>query len=251
MGFVSLTPLSRHENLHLIDFSLLFTMNIAISNVSLSEVSIPLHQIIRSVCPVVTLLIYRTLYGRTYTNATYLSMIPLALGIGLATAGDYDCTLSAFTLTLLGVILASAKTVATNRLMTGSLALSPTEVLLRMCPLAAIQCLAYAFITGEPRQFHSAYAEGQFSISFGMALLSNILIACCLNMVSFRANKLAGALTITVAGNVKQALTIALGIGLFNVHMGPMSAACMVITLAGAACYSKIELDNSRARARD
>ncbi|RMX93791.1 hypothetical protein D0867_14085 [Hortaea werneckii] len=248
LGMVKLTALSTRENLILLAFSVLFTVNIAISNVSLAMVSVPLHQIMRSTCPVVTILIYRTLYNRSYSTPTYLSMIPLIFGVGLATAGDYYCTLIGFLLTALGVILAAVKTVATNRLMTGSLALSAMEVLLRMSPLAAVQCVLYAFITGEVREFHLAYQQGQFSGSFGMALLANAVIAFSLNMVSFQANKLAGALTMTVAGNVKQALTIALGIVLFNVQTGMMNAVGMLITLAGAAWYSKIELDNKRAK---
>ncbi|KAI7327427.1 TPT-domain-containing protein [Hortaea werneckii] len=248
LGMVKLTALSTRENLILLAFSVLFTVNIAISNVSLAMVSVPLHQIMRSTCPVVTILIYRTLYNRSYSTPTYLSMIPLIFGVGLATAGDYYCTLIGFLLTALGVILAAVKTVATNRLMTGSLALSAMEVLLRMSPLAAVQCVIYAVITGEVQEFHLAYQQGQFSGSFGMALLANAVIAFSLNMVSFQANKLAGALTMTVAGNVKQALTIALGIVLFNVQTGLLNAVGMLITLAGAAWYSKIELDNKKAK---
>lgn len=252
MGFGSLklTRLGRQENLLLVAFSVLFTLNIAISNVSLSMVSVPFHQIMRSTCPIVTIWIYRLVYGRTYSKATYLSMIPLIAGVALATAGDYYCTLMGFLLTALGVVLASVKTVATNRLMTGSLALSAMEVLLRMSPLAAIQCVVYATITGEVSRFRQAYSEGQFSNSFGLALLANAVIAFALNLVSFQTNKVAGALTMTVCANVKQALTIALGIVLFHLQVGPLNAVGTVITMVGAVWYSKVELDNKRARAR-
>jgi len=234
----------------LLAFSFLFTFNIAISNVSLAVVSVPLHQIMRSTCPVVTILIYRTLYGRTYSTATYLSMIPLIFGVGLATVGNYYCTAPGFALTLLGVILAAVKTVATNRLMTFSLSLSAMELLLRMSPLAALQCLIYAFLTDEAKQFHLAYTSGQSLGSLGLALMANALIAFALNIVSFQANKVAGALSITVAGNVKQALTIALGIVLFDVQTGLMNAVGMAVTLVGAAWYSKIELEDKKGRVR-
>ena len=70
-------------------------------------------------------------------------MVPLIFGVALATFGDYYFTMIGFLLTALGVVLAAIKTVATNRLMTGSLALSAMEVLFRMSPLAATQCLFY------------------------------------------------------------------------------------------------------------
>jgi hypothetical protein len=71
-----------------------------------------------------------------------------------------------------------------------------------------------------------------------------------LNIVSFQTNKVAGALTISVCGNVKQALTILLGIVLFHVQVGALNAFGMLVTLAGAAWYSKVELDNKKNKSK-
>ncbi|EME83430.1 uncharacterized protein MYCFIDRAFT_100093, partial [Pseudocercospora fijiensis CIRAD86] len=244
LGLLTVTPLGLRENLALFAFSFLFTVNIAVSNVSLAMVSVPFHQIMRSTCPLVTILIYKLVYGREYSRTTYLTMIPLVLGVALSTVGDYYATLAGFLVTFLGVVLASVKTVATNRLMTGSLKLSALEVLLRMSPLAAIQCLIYAYLTGEADTFRHAYTATQFSSTFGAALFLNAIAAFLLNVVGFQANKMAGALTITVCGNVKQALTIFLGIILFHVEVGLLNAVGMFITIAGAVWYSKVELDS-------
>lgn len=246
-GHLTLTSLTRRENLTLVAFSFLFTLNIAISNVSLAMVSVPFHQIMRSTCPVVTIAIMRTIYGKTYDTATYLSLIPLILGVGLATAGDYQASLLGVLLTALGVLLACIKTIATNRLMTGSLKLPPTEVLLRMSPLAALQCMVYATLTGEVTRFRNSYAAGDLPISLGIAFLLNATMAFALNVVSFQTNKMIGAVAVTVCGNVKQALTIMLGIVFFRVPVGIMNAAGMAVTMAGAAWYSKIELDRKKA----
>jgi drug/metabolite transporter (DMT)-like permease len=93
----------------LIAFSVLFTVNIAISNISLAMVSIPFHQIMRSTCPVFAVLVYRLRYGRKYSTRTYLSLVPVVLGVGLATYGDYYFTVAGFCLTLAGVVLAVVK----------------------------------------------------------------------------------------------------------------------------------------------
>lgn len=119
-----------------------------------------------------------------------------------------------------------------------------------MSPLASIQCLLYAFLTGEADKFRVAYGEGQFSGSFGAALLVNAVTAFLLNVVGFQANKMAGALTMTVCSNVKQALTIMFGIVLFHVQVGLVNAIGMLITIAGAVWYSKVELDSKRAKPR-
>jgi len=248
-GHVTLTPLCLRSHLTLLAFSLLFTLNIAISNLSLAMVSVPFHQVMRSTCPVVTILIYRTVFARTYSHATYLSIIPLVLGAGLATFGDYQASFLGVLLTILGVLLACIKTVATNRLMTGPLNLSAMELLLRLSPLAAIQCMAWAYFMGELESLRVfSQLEGGFSFSFTLLILANALMAFALNVVSFQTNKIVGALAVTVCGNVKQALTILLGIVLFSVPVGLMNAIGMVITMVGAAWFSKVELDSKKAR---
>ncbi|TAQ83745.1 hypothetical protein B7494_g7931 [Chlorociboria aeruginascens] len=252
-GTFTLTSLSRRENVILVMFSFLFTINIAISNVSLAMVSMPFHQILRSTTPIFTILIYRLRYNRSYPMKTYLSLIPLVVGVGFATYGDYYFTLVGFVLTLLGVILASVKTVVTNRIMTGSLALSPLEVLLRMSPLAFMQALFYSYVSGELASLNISFAPNSLPIVLPnrgqtLALVGNGLLAFLLNIASFSANKNAGALTMTVCGNVKQCLTVMLGIMVFGVKVGLLNGFGMAVTLAGAAWYSVVELRMKAAR---
>ena len=198
----------------------------------------------RSTCPIFAILIYRFFYGRTYSQATYISLIPVIFGVGLATYGDIYFTAIGFSLTLLGVVLSALKTVMSNRIMTGSLALPALEILLRMSPLAAVQSLLYAFATGEVSEFNAWVAEGNLTFSYTSALLGNGLLAFFLNVSSFQTNKLAGALTMTVCANLKQCLTVLLGILLFDVTVGVWNGAGMLVTLVGAAVYSKVELDS-------
>ncbi|KAG9601539.1 TPT-domain-containing protein, partial [Aureobasidium melanogenum] len=246
---LKLSHVGRREQMVLAAFSMLFTVNIAISNVSLAMVSVPFHQIVRSTTPVATILIYRWL-GRSYGTMTYVSLVPIVAGVGLSTYGDYYATLLGASLTFLGVFLAALKTVATNKLLTGSLKLPALELLLRMSPLAAVQSLLWAFATGEVSAFLDFTAKGNMNAGLILALLGNGFLAFMLNVTSFQTNKLAGALTLSVCGNVKQILTVILGIVLFNVVVRPMNAVGMVIALGGAAWYSKVELDVKRAGAR-
>jgi hypothetical protein len=246
---LKLSHVGRREQMVLAAFSMLFTVNIAISNVSLAMVSVPFHQIVRSTTPVATILIYRWL-GRSYGTMTYVSLIPIVAGVGLSTYGDYYATLLGASLTFLGVFLAALKTVATNKLLTGSLKLPALELLLRMSPLAAVQSLLWAFATGEVSAFLDFTAEGKMNAGLILALLGNGFLAFMLNVTSFQTNKLAGALTLSVCGNVKQILTVILGIVLFKINVRPMNAVGMAIALGGAAWYSKVELDVKRASAR-
>ena len=134
--------------------------------------------------------------------------------------------------------------------MTGDLALPPLEVLLRMSPLAALQSLMYACASGEATRLLGAVSEGNMSRWIWLILAGNGFLAFLLNISSFQTNKLAGALTISVCSNLKQCLTILLGIVLFDVKVGGWNGLGMFITLLGAAVYSKVELDAKAAKQR-
>ena len=207
-------------------------------------VSVPFHQIARSICPLFTILIYRFRYGRVYGDHTYISLVPVILGVGLATYGDYYFTIAGCIFTFTGVVLSAIKAVASNRLMTGGLALPALEILLRMSPLAALQSFLYAMFTGELASFMAWAQGGNLTPLYGLALLGNGILAFSVNVSSFYTNKLAGALTVTVCANVKQCLTVLLGVVLFNVRVGLLNGFGMLVTMVGAAIYSKVELDS-------
>lgn len=131
--------------------------------------------------------------------------------------------------------------------MTGSLSLPPLEFLMRMSPLAALQALACATASGEVSAFWTSITSGDVGLTTAIASLTgNGFLAFLLNISSFNTNKVAGALTMTVCGNLKQCLTVLLGIFLFNVVIDWLNGAGMGVTMFGAAIYSKAELDNKR-----
>jgi hypothetical protein len=102
-------------------------------------------------------------------------------------------------LTVLGTILAAIKTIVTNRVQVGRLKLHPLDLLLRMSPLACMQTLIYAQLTGELDAVREFAAENM-STHMLFGLLTNGAVAFLLNVVSFTANKKTSALTMTVAG---------------------------------------------------
>ncbi|KAJ5126381.1 hypothetical protein N7448_005686 [Penicillium atrosanguineum] len=253
MGYFKLSKLSLREHLILGAFSVLFTSNIAMSNLSLSLVSLAFFQIIRNTVPLFTVLIYRLWFSRSYATATYLSLVPIVIGAGMCTAGDYNYTILGLMVTIGGVMLAAVKTVTTNRLMTGSLALPSMELLFRMSPLAAVQSFIFAIFAGELPVVSKAMAErtenaSAFAIfATVLFLLGNGCLAFVLNVSSFQTNRLAGALTITVCGNLKQAVTLALGIIIFgDFSINILNGLGISLVLAGCAFFSKVELDSKK-----
>ncbi|KAH9471524.1 hypothetical protein Pst134EA_005419 [Puccinia striiformis f. sp. tritici] len=241
-GIFTAARLSRNHSIILIAFSILYTVNIAVSNLSLHLVTVPFHQVVRATTPLFTIILSIIYFNKKYPIETYFSLLIVVTGVGLSTYGDYGWTLTGLLLTLLGTILASFKTIVTNLILVGRLRLNPLDLLMRMSPLAFVQCLIYAYLTGEIHRV-KIFAVDHLDSEKVAALIVNGIIAFGLNVVSFTANKKTSALTMTVAANVKQVLTILSAIMIFKLVITPMNLIGILITLIGGGYYAKIELD--------
>ena len=240
--------LSRSDYLKLFAFSLLYTINISISNVSLNYVSLSFHQIVRSTNPIFTIILSYFLFGTVENAWTYVSLVPVVVGVCLATIGEYEHAIAfdalGFFLTLFGVLLSAVKGIATNWLMVGSLKLHPLVLIYKIAPMCLVQCFLYALTFGEIHGFIAMSREMLEMPTFDYELLSlyaklamNGFFAFFLNWVSFTANKKTSALTMTVAGNVKQAISILLAVYIFMTPISLNNALGIFITLIGGAWY--------------
>ncbi|MCJ1352404.1 MAG: UAA transporter [Icmadophila ericetorum] len=222
-------------------FSTIYAVNIAVSNISLSmgDISVPLHQVIRATTPIFTVLIYRIYYRSTYSKEIYLSTIPVVLGVGFSTFGDYNATLLGVSVTFLGALLAAVKTIATNRLQTAGMYLSAVELLHRMSPMAFIQVVVFIFVSGEHKGYPMVILNSHdYGFHAANVLLINGLIAFGLNWVSFTTNRQVGALTMNVAGNIKQVLIVVLSVLFWQLKIRPVNLYGIVLTFLGGALYS-------------
>lgn len=74
-----------------------------------SLVSLAFFQIIRNTVPLFTVGIYRVWFSRVYAKATYISLVPIVVGAGMCTVGDYNFTAIGLLVSITGVILAAVK----------------------------------------------------------------------------------------------------------------------------------------------
>ncbi|TFK89532.1 TPT-domain-containing protein [Polyporus arcularius HHB13444] len=253
-------------------YSVLFAVNIAVSNLSLQLVTIPFHQVVRAATPIFTTLISTSLFGVRFSNTKLVTLVPVMLGVILATYGDYYFTPLGFLLTLFGTFLAALKTIYTNILQSSPsvsdqptapssfftqlfiptrLNLHPLDLLTRMSPLAFVQCVLYAYYSGELARMRTAVAHSGASLSgwwYLLLLVGNGCIAFGLNVVSFTANGKVGALNMTVAANVKQVLTILLAVAIFNLTITPANAAGILVTILGGALYAWVEYEEKASK---
>lgn len=89
--------------------------------------------------------------------------------------------------------------------------------------------------------YNRTFVTGALTKGHWISLMVNGTLAFGLNLVSFTANKKTGALTMSVAANVKQVLTIVLAVVLFNLTINGVNLIGISLTIAGGAYYSYVE----------
>lgn len=230
------------DQLVLAAFSVLYTVNIAVSNISMGMVSLPFHQIVRAMGPAVTVLLELAILRKHRSNRVYLSLVPVCLGVALTSAGELDFTWLGAAMTALGVVLACWKQIATNQLLVGSLKLHPLDLLWRMSLFSAIQCAVISSLNGEVVGAHGYMDKieaGSQSQTFLFHMSTNAVLAFLINYVSFGAAPIIGPLGISVAANVKQVMVIILAIFMFGFKMTLFNAIGVPVTLLGGIWYSR------------
>ncbi|KXS19932.1 hypothetical protein M427DRAFT_52752 [Gonapodya prolifera JEL478] len=229
------------------------------SAISMSLVSLTFHQIVRSLGPVVTLGLEWLLGVPLPSSGTMASLAMVVVGVGCTSIGDIEFSSWGALLTVVSVLLACVKGLATNRFLVGPNRLGESDLLQRMSALAVLQCVCVAWWVGEldgVAQWTASAVKsaepirlqiGSMNVSTVplplpvpfLHLLSNSILALLVNLSSFGASRHLGPVGSSVAANVKQVATVVVGVVVFHYSINSWIIVGVALTICGGWMYAQ------------
>eukprot|EP00121_Abeoforma_whisleri_P005666 Awhi_evm1s5141 len=193
------------------------------------------------------MLVSMLILGTTYSQAVWMSVLPVIFGMMLACYGDVgNFTIFGMTILISGCFASGLKVVMTKVFLSGKNSFHPFDLLAKVTPLCLMQLLPIAYFFEYPH----IQADGGVPMATLLAVFSTGFMALSLNVSNFFTNQVVQPLTITIAGNIKQVTTIMLSIIIFNTSVTMLNGLGILVTLAGGAYYSYVTYSERMAAAK-
>ncbi|GJP31911.1 hypothetical protein CLOM_g16313 [Closterium sp. NIES-68] len=235
MQFIS----SPRQMLKIAMLSAIFCFSVVCGNMSLRYIPVSFNQAIGATTPAFTALFVVLITFRTEAATTYLTLVPVVLGIVIASNSEPSFH-------LLGVIMCFASTAARalKSVVQGLLLTSDSEklhsmnLLLYMSPLAVVMLLpASLFIEGNVLAV--VVAKARESPWILVYLVANAAFAYFTNLTNFLVTKHTSALTLQVLGNAKGVVAAIISVLVFRNVVTVMGMVGFGITICGVVLYSE------------
>lgn len=211
--------------------------SVAFNNLNLANNSIGFYQVSKLACIPVTLLVNKFVYATPTSTMVKLSLVPLLLGVGLATVYDVTCTARGSAFAAAAVLCTVFSQIFTSKHQK-ALECDALQMLHHTAPLITVgMAVLCPFFDNVP---------GLLEFEWHALLLRDVLLSCVfafgVNVSNYMVLRLTGPLTYQVLGHVKTILILVLGFAFFGqATPDPKMVVGICLAMVGVVWYTELK----------
>ncbi|CAM6102802.1 unnamed protein product [Calypogeia fissa] len=230
---------SRSQFVKIAALSVIFCTSVVSGNISLRFLPVSFNQAIGATTPFFTAMFAYAMTLRREAWLTYASLIPVVVGVVIASGGEPSFHLYGFIMCISATAARALKSVVQGILLSNEgEKLNSMNLLLYMAPIAVVILLP-ATLWLEPNVLGITIRQAQVDPGILFLLLVNSSMAYFVNLTNFLVTKTTSALTLQVLGNAKGAVAVVVSILLFRNPVSVMGMVGYTITVFGVIGYSE------------
>jgi len=235
---VTLQPVKSKKQFYKIaTLALIFCVAVVLGNVSLNYIPVSFNQAIGATTPAFTAVLSAVMLGHRESKDVYLSLVPVVVGIVIASGAEPMFNLVGFLAALMATAGRALKSVLQGLMLSDSSEkMDSLSLLLYMAPVATA-ALVPITLYFEPTALANALVLGQ-SGGFWMLLCFNAFMAYFVNLTNFLVTKYTSPLTLQVLGNAKGVVAVVASVICFRNPVTFYTILGYSITVGGVILYS-------------
>ncbi len=240
LGGVALMPIrSRGQLGKIATLALIFAGAVVFGNISLRYIPISFNQALGATTPAFTAAISAALLGHREAGAVYAALVPVVVGIVIASGAEPLFNLFGFAAALTATAGRALKSVLQGAMLADSAEkMDSMSLLAYMAPVAAA-ALVPVVAWYEPAAPAAALAMAAESRGFWALLAFNSFLAYFVNLTNFLVTKHTSALTLQVLGNAKGVVAVVVSVLCFRNPVTVYSMLGYGVTVGGVVLYSR------------
>ena len=229
---------SREHTKKVASLAAVFTLSVMAGNISLRYIPVSFSQAIGATTPAFTAGLAFLMAGTVEKRQTYYALIPVILGIVVATGFEPSFNGLGLAFALTATVGRGSKSVLQSILLsTPSMKLSSQCLLLYMAPMALGFMLPVALVM----EGKALMEYDGLTFPMLMLLFVNGCAAYLVNLSNFLVTRYTSPLTLGVLGNAKGAFAVCVSVLVFHNRVTAVGMLGYAITLAGCALYSEMK----------
>ncbi|XP_038971608.1 probable sugar phosphate/phosphate translocator At1g12500, partial [Phoenix dactylifera] len=240
LRLVPLQPVSsRRQLLKIAALSAIFCFSVVCGNTSLRYLPVSFNQAIGATTPFFTAVFSLLVTCRRESATVYLALLPVVLGIVLASNSEPLFHLFGFLVCVGSTAGRALKSVVQGLLLTSDAErLNSMNLLMYMAPMAAAMLLPLS-LWSEGDVAAATAAKAADDPRLLLFLFANATVAYLVNLTNFLVTKHTSALTLQVLGNAKAAVAAIVSVLIFRNPVTVMGITGFAITIMGVVLYGE------------